>query len=114
MARYGKTIRGRASLVAVGSATLTAAVDDGLIHLVKGVITVSIGTGLAVASIQETTSGGTSAQVMAGYWSASQTGSYDFDFGPDGLLASGSSNRLALVVEASNASVFAHAVGYTR
>jgi hypothetical protein len=91
-----------------------SAVSGARMHLCKGLITVSVGTGLATFSIQETTSGGTNAAVLVGTYSASTTGAYPFDFGDRGLTASDTGSRLALVTAVSSAAVFAHATGYVR
>jgi hypothetical protein len=83
-------------------------------HLCKGLVAVSVATGLATYSIHETTSGGTSAAIMVGVFSASSTGAFPFDFGERGLTASGIGSRLALITAGSNSAVFAHATGYVR
>lgn len=106
------TVRGRASLTSAGTATLFAYSSGTRLHLTKGLITVSVGTGVAVGSIIETDSTGSDSAVLVGKWSCSAPMVMPFDFGP-GVMSSLNS-RVVLQLESSNASVFCSAVGERR
>lgn len=112
--RRMKTVRGRASLTAAGSATLFAAVSGARHFLTKGLLSISLGTGTAICSIEETTSGGTSAAILAGDISASAPLALPIDFGPDGYMCSATGSRVILNLESSNSSVYCSMVGYTQ
>ena len=105
-------VRGRASLVAAGTATLFAYSSGTRIHLMRGLVTVSVGTGVAVGSIIETDSTGSDSAVLVGKWSCSAPMVMPFDLSP-GVYASLNS-RIVLQLESSNASVFCSAVGERR
>ena len=106
-------VRGRASLTSAGTATIIAYATSTRIGVLKGLITVSVGTGVAVGSIIETDSTGSDSAVMVGKWSCSAPMVLPFDFGPAGVLSSLNS-RVVLQLESSNASVFCSVVGERR
>ena len=104
----------RASMTATGTVTLLAAQSGFRHHLCKGFFAVSVATGAATMSILETTDGGTTAAVLVGLLSASDTGLWSFDFGERGYAASATGARLALETLSSNSAVKAYTTGYTR
>lgn len=110
----GAAVRGRASLTSAGSATLFAAVSGARHTIHQGMFTCYVGTGAALMSLQETTSGGTSAAVLVGKISASAPMIAPFDFGDVGIKCSATGSRLVLVLESSNSSISLSGVGTTR
>ena len=110
----GSHVQGRASLVAVATATVFAAASGYRHHFCKGTISVRVGTGAAIISLAEVDAAGSSVPVAFFSISASAPGFYPIDFGEKGYRCSATGSRVILNLESSNASVLGTFVGYTR
>jgi hypothetical protein len=109
------SMQGRASIVAVGTATIFAAPGSGYrSYLTKGYLAVRIGTGAATVSVKETSADGSSTPVAWLTWSASAPGYYPIDLGPRGYGASATNSRVILETESSQCAVLGVFTGYTR
>lgn len=110
---FGAHVQGRASITAAGSFTLVAAVSGARPHLTAGICCVSVGTGAAVLSIQETDADGTQSRSWLTI-SASAPVVFPFSYGDHGYTASTTGSRLIANMESSNSAALVTVTGYRR